>query len=90
LKYDTSKDVMYCNCCREKLANDQSPFVIGTNVFKLESIKFHEKSSVHIRARLSYMAKEAPPSTSQAEKAIDALNKAQVEKGCHVVVKLGS
>ena len=58
----------------------RGPFVLGTQNFKLESIKKHEKSQGHKKCSSAAAAKTAAPNTSLAEKALCSLNRAQNEK----------
>ena len=83
LEYDSDKNQMHCKDCR-MYANGESQkrgsFVIGTQHFKLESIKEHEKSQGHKKCSSTAASKKAAPSTSLAEKALCSLKHAQNEK----------
>ena len=96
LKFDGEE--MYCDDCRKYATGDakkKSPFVIGTQHFKLESIKYHEQSQGHQHCVSIAAANKAPPSTSIAEKTLVTLNRAQFEKmdklfrTAHAIAKKG-
>ena len=78
LKFDGEE--MYCDDCRKYATGDakkKSPFVIGTQNFKLESIKHREQSQGHqhcVSIASIAAANKAPPSTSIAEKTLATLN----------------
>ena len=89
---------MYCDDCRKYATGDakkKGPFVIGTQNFKLESIKHHEQSQGHQQCVSVAAAKIAPPSTSIAEKTLTTLNRAQYGKmdklfrTAHAIAKKG-
>lgn len=49
LEYDLQTNVMWCKACR-RYVNDwrkTSPFVIGTDNFRVSMIKYHQRSSMH-------------------------------------------
>ena len=73
----------------------RGPFVVGTQNFKLESIRGHEKSQTHMKCARIASAMKAPTSTSIAEKTLTSLNLAQSEKmdklfrTAHAIAKKG-
>ena len=72
---------MFCHDCRIHASGEKrGPFVIGTQNFKLESIREHEKSQADMKCARIASAKKAPPNTSIAEKTLSSLNRAQSEK----------
>ena len=98
LEYDDEREHMFCKDCRKYSTSDfqkKGPFVIGTENFKLESIKEDEKSQSHLRCIHIAAAKRAPPNTTPAEKALCSLHQAQNEKmdklfrTAHAIAKKG-
>ena len=47
LIFDEAKNVMFCECC--KSGGAQGSFTSGSGNFKLDSIKQHESSKIHIK-----------------------------------------
>lgn len=52
LFYDSAKNMMTCKTCiaAHKLNNPNLPFVVGSNNFKLDAIRKHSKSELHLAA----------------------------------------
>ena len=83
LIYDKELNTMHCLACKEFCTKDalrKGPFVQGTDVFRLEYIRDHEKSQSHKQCALIAAAKKAPKNSSVAEKTIATLNKAQTAR----------
>ena len=81
LEYDVEK--IFCVDCKQYAtgeAQKKGPFVLGTQNFKLESIKQHEKSQGHQHCTHIAAAKKALPNTSQAEKALSSMHRAHFSK----------
>ena len=71
---------MFCKyCCRYEKAGS---FVVGSPVFKLESIKAHNSSASHMKWALREKA-ESNPGSSVADETMDQLGKAFQERTCH-------
>ena len=66
-------------CMRSVSPRKRGPLSLE-HIFKLESIKKHEKSQGHKKCSSAAAAKTAAPNTSLAEKALCSLNRAQNEK----------
>ncbi len=78
LQYNEANNHMFCAHCRQYATSDahrKGPFFVGTQTFKLESIKPHEKSEGHRCCASIAAAKRTPPNTTAAERAL-----------CHVEV----
>ena len=61
LQYDVERDLMFCHDCRIHASEEKrGPFVVGTQNFKLESIREHEKSQAHMKCARIASAKKAP------------------------------
>ena len=96
LQYDVERDHMFCHDCRiHASGKKRGLFVVGTQNFKLESIRKHEKSQAHMKCARIASANKAPPNTSIAEKTLSLLNRAQSEKmdklfrTAHAIAKKG-
>ena len=69
--------IMFCKyCCKYEKA---SSFVVGSLVFKFESIKAHNSSASHMKRALREEA-ESNPGSNVADKTMDQLGKATFEK----------
>lgn len=60
LRYDQDDDKMFCEPCRKYAPSSlpastlSSSFIDGTNLYRVESIKSHAKSSYHIKFELKF------------------------------------
>lgn len=51
---ENSNGIMYCSTCREfpDLADKKSPFFTGTDSFRIDNLKAHDKNSYHIKCQI--------------------------------------
>ncbi|XP_071486689.1 zinc finger protein 862-like [Diadema antillarum] len=90
LRYNEEEKVMFCTVCRETQTKGavggrgQNLFYVGCKNLKLEAVKKHETSENHRVALRIKAANDAPPGTSQAEKAIRKMNETVVNRLTHL------
>ena len=76
----SENDIMFCDYCIEAgVSADKSTFVKGCSSIRLESIKYHEGSNMHLLAANKHINK-MKPSEAPAAKAQHSLNKALLPK----------
>ncbi|XP_033747138.1 zinc finger protein 862-like [Pecten maximus] len=96
LRHSSEENKMYCTLC-EKFDRSENPstFKLGTNNYKIDIVKKHEKSETHTRSLERSRAASVSPGESIGEKTVVALNKCATLKLCHLfrnahyVAKLG-
>lgn len=66
LRYDDNKGVMYCETCRSNVTPDDEnlPFVKGTDNLKIDVVKLHGNSKVHLKYSDLVSAASKPASES--------------------------
>lgn len=86
LLYASEENKMKCSWCWDRSKTDQSDallksaFVVGCDNFRLETIKYHEKSECHLKSKAVAEAKANKPGTSKAEKNIESMNSSAMKK----------
>ena len=66
--FDDEMESMFCSACRTFAKTDQDKkgsFVVGTNKFKLENIKVHELSKLHIFLKTCFDNQNKPVADTQ-------------------------
>ena len=72
--------MMFCDfCVKAGISSDKTSFVKGCTTLKLESLKHHETSNMHLFSAKKY-ANEEKPEEAPAMKAKLSLNKLAVER----------
>uniref|UniRef100_A0A1A8R1W9 Zinc finger protein 862 n=1 Tax=Nothobranchius pienaari TaxID=704102 RepID=A0A1A8R1W9_9TELE len=97
LVFDNENAVMFCKICRvyTKEKNKTNSFVVGTNNFKIEAVKDHEKARSHQESLQMKIAKAVPVEESVAGKSLSSLRSLEVEKmqllfrNAHAIAKKG-
>ena len=80
LRYDTDSHVMFCDyCMKGNMKGDKNVFIKGCSNFKMEAMKFHEKSQSH-RYAANKHENEQNPSSAPAVKSLMSLDKALYSK----------
>jgi hypothetical protein len=80
LTYDEAVGKMYCTNCKLKSNNDNSPFVKGNENFKIDVIKTHASSRLHLKNANVISAEKNPVCQSQAAECLTKLKKAEYDK----------
>jgi hypothetical protein len=81
LVFDEPANIMYCSTCRSiGVPEHETVFVKGTNSFRLDGIKTHESSDIHVDASKKLAAKSTPISQSVGAKCLQKLKKAENDR----------
>lgn len=81
LTYDNDSGLMYCKFCKVKsTSEDSSPFVKGTDRFKIDVLKSHSSSKSHQKNAAVVTAQANPVGQSQAAECLTKLKKAEYDR----------
>ena len=84
LKHDSEKNLMFCTHWVKFATNRKAPFVVGSENFKHESIRYHEKSKGHIWSEKCSSNREKKSSDTEAGKALSSLTESQTARLTHL------
>ena len=78
LDFSEGEDKMFCTWCRHykpRATKAKNAFDEGTNNYRLETVRLHSNSEAHIKAAGMADAAKKSPGKSNAEKALQSMNK---------------
>ena len=87
LSFDDQHSTMFCKLCRKFQATGvrgKNAFISGTDNFRPDTLRAHALSEAHKRAVGQQTALDVRPSTAPAHRAVQALNKATLDRLTHL------
>ena len=80
LKHDVERNVMICKYCEQFDKQKQSSLSQGSSTFKVETLRKHEVSEIHLSCQKAYAASLSPAGSTPIEKGFQKMDEIELER----------
>ena len=80
LKHDVERNVMICKYCEQFDKQKQSSLSQGSSTFKVETLRKHEVSEIHLSCQKAYAASLSPAGSTPIEKGLQKMDEIELER----------